>query len=668
MQKLLAALNPEQRSAVEATEGPLLVLAGAGTGKTRVITYRIAHLLSRKVPAEAILALTFTNKAAGEMRQRLLDLVGKKRGEGLVAGTFHSFCLTILREHGRLLGWRGGPTICDEADRLATMRSVLRELHVSDARIRPGDLAGRISLLKNRLVTPEELADRATDPTEELVARAWGRYQEELRRTRRVDFDDLLVESVRLLRDHEPVRTALQKRHRYILVDEYQDTNQPQYEVVRHIAAVHRNLCVVGDDDQSIYGWRGADVTKILSFERDFPGARVVRLETNYRSTRDILNVANRLIVHNPARHEKTLVSATGGGELVQSVCMRDEDYEAEYIVREIAERVSSGSARYADHAILFRTAPQARTFEAELRMKQVPYVLVGGMSFFDRKEVRDVLAYLRLAVDPTDETALLRVVNSPPRGVGKVTLDRVLEFAAEQGIPVAAAFSRAGEIKGVSTDSAAVVARLLERLPRIAQELRGDLPRAVERVIDEVAYKAEVERCYPDEATRTQRWDGVEEVMNYAASHARRRANASLATFLDELVLCAEDREENAERGDAVVLMTLHASKGLEFPRVYLVGLEEGLLPHARALAENGIEEERRLAYVGITRARQALTLSWSLERARHGSRSTVHPSRFLFEIKGTPPPKGWTAFGTAPAARETPKKRTRTRRSPRA
>ncbi len=661
MQSLLASLNPQQRSAVETTEGPLLVLAGAGTGKTRVITFRIAHLLARRVPAEAILALTFTNKAAGEMRQRLRDLVGQERAQGLTAGTFHAFCLSVLREHSALLGWPRGPMICDEADRLSAIKGVLRELHVGDASLRPGELLGRISLAKNRLLSPESLAERAADATEELVARAWRRYQDELRRTRRVDFDDLLVEAVRLLADHESVRKAFQRRYRYVLVDEYQDTNLPQYEVVRHIAAAHRNLCVVGDDDQSIYGWRGADVTKILSFERDFPGAVVVRLETNYRSTRDILTIANRLITNNPTRHEKTLVSAIGSGELVQSVCMRDEAYEAEFIVCEIAERVRAGTARFADHAILFRTAPQARTFEAELRMKQVPYVLVGGMSFFDRKEVRDVLAYLRLAIDPADEAALLRVVNAPPRGVGKATLDRVLAFATLHGIPAAAAFARASEIDRVPPEAAAVVARLLDRLPRILAEGRGELVKVVERVIEEAAYRAEVDRCYPDEATRTQRWDGVIEVVNFAENHARRRPRATLASFLDELVLCAEDREQDAEsrERDAVVLMTLHASKGLEFPRVYLVGLEEGLLPHARALAEDGIEEERRLAYVGITRARQALTLTWSLERARHGSRVTVHPSRFLYEIKGTPPPKGWVPYGSKPEPPAASKKR---------
>ncbi len=668
MRDLLASLNPEQRSAVETTEGPVLVLAGAGTGKTRVITHRIAHLLARRVPAAAILALTFTNKAAGEMRQRLRELVGPRRSEGLTAGTFHAFCLSVLRANAAALGWPRGVSICDESDRLAAIKGVLRELHVSETSARPADIAARISLAKNRLHSPAELSERAVDDADALLARAWERYQAELARTRRVDFDDLLVETVRLLREHDRVLSAYREQYRYVMVDEYQDTNLPQYEVVRLLAGSHRNLCVVGDDDQSIYGWRGADVTKILSFERDFPGAKVVRLETNYRSTRDILNVANRLIAHNPSRHEKKLVSAIGGGQLVESVCMRDEAYEAEHVVREIAERVRRGEARFGDHAVLFRSATQARPFEAELRMMQIPYVLVGGMSFFDRKEVRDVLAYLRLVVDPDDESALLRIVDAPPRGVGKVTLDRVLEFATRQGISAGRAFARANEIEKVPPETAAAVTRLLDRLRAMGERGGGDLVGLVRALLDDVSYRAEVERCYPDEATRAQRWEGVEQVLDFAENHARRNPRAELAGFLDAVLLSAEDRSEDDEAAarDAVVLMTLHASKGLEFPRVYLVGLEEGLLPHARALADGSVEEERRLAYVGVTRARAALTLTWALERARHGTRARVHPSRFLLEIKGTPPPKDWVPYGEPQQPNEQGKKK-RARRAPR-
>ena len=656
MSRLLASLNPEQADAVRTTKGPLLVLAGAGTGKTRVVTFRIAHLLQKRVPPEAILALTFTNKAAAEMRERVSSLVGSKRAAALTMGTFHGFCLKVLREHGKALGWTRPPTICDSADQLATMKTVLRELHVPEARERPYDLLSRISLLKSRLVTHPMLAEKPElDPggqASEILVRAWARYQEALERSGRVDFDDLLTATVQLFAECPDVLEEYRERFRYVSVDEYQDTNLPQYEVVRRIAGKRANLCVVGDDDQSIYGWRGADVTRILSFERDFPGAKTVRLETNYRSTRDILNIANRLIVHNPARHDKSLKSAIGGGESVQSVLMKDELYEAEHIALEIQGRVKRQEARFSEHAILFRTAPQARVLESELRARDIPYVLVGGMSFFDRKEVRDVVAYLRLVANPLDEASLLRVLNAPPRGVGKTTLERVLAFATTTGVCVTEAFRRAEQIDGVKTETAAVVPRLLERLQAIGQRHAKDPVALVESVVEAVAYRAEVERNYPDDATRTRRWEGVTEVFNFAENYTRKHSRPTLAGFLDEITLCADDRgDEDPSKGrDVVTLMTLHASKGLEFPRVYLVGLEEGLLPHAKSLAGDGVEEERRLTYVGITRARQTLTLSYAVERARFGKRVTVHPSRFLFEIKGSPPPESWSAADAAP------------------
>ena len=667
MKKLLEGLNPEQRSAVEATEGPVLVLAGAGTGKTRVITIRIAYLLSKGVPPDAILAMTFTNKAAAEMRERIAAIVGKRKAELLTVGTFHSFCLKLLRHYRDEIGWHGGFTICDSSDQLSTMKSALRELAIAEARLKPQDAISRMSLAKNKLQTPESMLAGAGSDEDELLARAWQKYQEALARSRRVDFDDLLVRSIEVLAKNKP-RTEMRERFRYLLVDEYQDTNGPQFQLIKAIAGGHRNLCVVGDDDQSIYGWRGADISKILGFEKSFPGAKVVRLETNYRSTEQVIAVANKLIKNNPKRHDKTLRSHAGPGEQVTAVRMRDEDVEAELIVKEICDRKKDGIS-HDDFAILFRTSVQARPFEAELRMKEVPYVLVGGMSFFDRKEVRDVLAYLKLLHNPQDEMALLRIMNAPPRGVGKMTIDRLLAFATENRIPAAEALERAEEIEGVGEKRVAAVNRMRERLHLLSTmypDSKKNLIELVRAVVEQVGYVTEVERLYKDEVERKKRWAGVEEVFNAAESYVRRRKRPTLGRFLDHLTLSANDSPDadDAQRKQAVTLMTLHASKGLEFPRVFLVGLEEGLLPHMRAAAEDTIEEERRLGYVGITRAREVLQLSWCNERARAGNRIQRHPSRFLLEIQGKEPPSDWEPAGSADPTGTKKKRKRRSRR----
>jgi DNA helicase-2/ATP-dependent DNA helicase PcrA len=533
---------------------------------------------------------------------------------------------------------------------LAACKSVLRELHIHETSIQPSALQSRISLLKNQLVTPEEFGKRPGDDVDDLVARGYERYEEFMRRSRKMDFDDLLLYTVRLLRDNDFVRGGLQRQYKYILVDEYQDTNEPQYEVVRLLSNEHRNLCVVGDDDQSIYSWRGADITKILNFEHHYPEAVTVRLETNYRSTQEILDAANRVISNNPTRHAKTLRSHAGSGELVQLAMHEDETAEAEYVVREIRRRSDEGFTRLSDFAILFRTAIQPRAFEAELRARGVPYILVGGMSFFDRKEVRDVLAYLKVIQNPRDEVSLLRIVNCPPRGVGKTTLDRVLEFATDQGITVPEAFQRAGEINKINTKAVEAVQRLQDRLEEFGkQKPKDDLAPFIEQVLEDFAYRSEVERCYPNPQDQQKRWQAVMDVIQLAQSHVKRRKKPGLATFLNELTLNSTDdkSKEDAGKKNAVTLMTLHAAKGLEFPRVFLVGLEEGILPHARSVAEDGIEEERRLMYVGITRAREGLTVSHTLERAKYGTRVKVHPSRFLYEMKGVEPPEDWIPGG---------------------
>jgi superfamily I DNA/RNA helicase len=678
MAGILDGLNPEQRRAVEQTEGPLLVLAGAGSGKTRVITCRIAHLLSRRVLPRNILAVTFTNKAAREMRERVAALVGAAAAKELTVSTFHSFCVRVLREHAELLGLSPSFTICDDADQLTAVKGALREMRIPEASVHPRAALSRISLFKNRLVAPGQALDQAQDDYDELVSRAYRAYNEHLKRSRTVDFDDLLLLTGELLSRQEAIRKKYQDRFKYVLVDEYQDTNGPQYEILRHIAGKHRNLCVVGDDDQAIYGFRGADVRKILSFDHDFKGADVVRLETNYRSTEEILAAANAVIRNNKSRHEKTLRAACGAGDPVRLFPCEDEEHESEFVVDEIVRDVRAGRAKFGDVAILFRTAVQPRTFEARLRAARIPYELVGGMSFFDRKEVRDLLAYLRLAANPFDEASLLRVVNVPPRGVGKSSLEKVVEYATAKGVSAAAAFDR-GALEGVPPEIVATVRSFRKVLADTAAKVPtiGLVP-AMREMIVAVKYHEEIARCYPDAITQQARIAAVEEVVNIAENYARRAPQPSLEGFLEEITLSTEEPGEEEEKSpDRVTLMTLHSAKGLEFPRVYLVGAEEGLLPHQRSVQEDTVEEERRLMYVGITRARRHLTITRVKTRAKYGRREPCLPSRFLFEIKGETPPFALPAAvpkedrkkpflppqkkGTAPAGRKPPKGRTR-------
>ena len=650
MYDIVKKLNPEQRSAVETIKGPVLVLAGAGSGKTRVITVRMAWLLFQGAQPENLLAMTFTNKAAGEMRERVGQLVGKQRAEQMTVGTFHAFCAKLLRHYGSAIGVARNFSICDQSDQMAALKGALRELRIPEASLAPADLHSRISLLKNKGVSQQMLAEKAADPKDELTAAAWGKYEEHLRRCRTVDFDDLLTLSVRLLKERPEVRHELQQLFRFVMVDEYQDTNGPQYEIVKAIAEGHKNLCVVGDDDQSIYGWRGADVTKILSFEKDFPGAKVVRLETNYRSTSQILDAANKVIKNNPGRLGKTLRSALGPGEPLALLRMEDEEAEADHVAVEIAALVAKKQAKFSDFAVLFRTATQPRPFEQQFRARSVPYVLVGGMSFFDRKEVRDVLSYLRLAANPQDEMSFLRVINCPPRGVGKATIDRAVEWATRRGLSAVQAFDHAKEIEGLSEAAAYSVHSFKERLARLGEEEPGgNLVAWIRKLLEAVDYRAEVDRCYPDPATREERWASVMEILDYAENHVRRAKKPTLASFLEALALKNEDQKDDKESTrDAVMMMTLHAAKGLEFPRVYLIGVEEGILPHGRSVAEDTVEEERRLMYVGVTRAQRHLTISVTKTRSKFGTRVESHASRFLYELLEQAPPKGWRAAGT--------------------
>ena len=625
-------LNPPQKEAVTTLSGPLLVLAGAGTGKTRVVTYRIAELIRHRIAADRILGVTFTNKAAKEMKERSALLLGKKLPKQPEISTFHSLCVRILRRHITHLGYPAAYGICDRSDQESIARTVLREIKVAEALLKPGDLLYFIGRWKNSSIRPEQAVAVAESDKEHLAASAYRRYQKALKAAGTVDFDDLLLLTEELFSRFPKIRDAEAKRFDHLLIDEYQDTNGSQYRIVKALAADHRNLCVVGDDDQSIYGWRGAEVAHILNFQRDWPDAKVVRLEDNYRSTREIIAWANRLIVFNRQRHAKAL-RANVAGEVPRILQLEDEAVEARTVVGEIASRVTQLKRKYSDFAILCRTNEQPRPFELELRRAKVPYVLVGGMSFYDRKEVRDVLAYLKTLAHPRDEVSTLRIINNPPRGIGQGTVKNLLEKATAEGKPLWDALGESG---------LEPVKRFRELIGRYRHRCQHDpLVEVVRDLIHEIGYRQEIARLYPEAEDRESRWEAVEEVVNAVGSYAQRAKAPTLAGFLQDIALTTSEQDRDKEsklQRDAVVLMTLHSAKGLEFTEVYMVGMEEGTLPHARSVAGNeaAIDEERRLCYVGVTRAQRRLTLTLALSRQKWGKPRPTIPSRFLYEITG--------------------------------
>lgn len=635
-------LNPPQRSAVNTVSGPLLVLAGAGTGKTRVVTHRIAELIRRGSRPGRILAVTFTNKAAGEMQQRAAALIGKRLKEKPEISTFHSLCVRVLRRHARRLGYPERFAIYDRGDSESVARSVLREIKVPDALLRPGELLYFIGAWKTQAVRPQKAATLARTDKEHLASAAYRRYQRALKQAGAVDFDDLLVCTEELLGRFAEVRRAEAARFTHLLIDEYQDTNASQYRIVKALAEQHRNLCVVGDDDQSIYGWRGAEVSHILRFKHDWPDAKVVRLEDNYRSRAPILTLANRLIRHNRVRHEKVLRAARTGGERPRILQCPDAEGESRLVVQDIQSRLAEGGLQPRDVAILFRTNEQPRPFEIELRKAKLPYVLLGGQSFYDRKEVRDVMAYVKLLVAPADEIALRRVINTPPRGIGRRAQQSLGETAVAAGKPLWDVLPQAGRIEGVAPAAADAVERFRQLIARTRRRLSSGAPaEVVENLIREIGYRDELARLYTDPTEQQARWAAVEEVINSLAGYQQRSARPTLEGFLDEVAVGDRDGERDKDEQlsrNAIALMTLHSAKGLEFPHVYLVGLEEGLLPHRKAVEAEGeaIDEERRLCYVGVTRAQDRLTITLALSRMKWGKPRATDPSRFLFELTG--------------------------------
>jgi DNA helicase-2/ATP-dependent DNA helicase PcrA len=638
----MAGLNPSQQEAVQTLAGPMLVLAGAGSGKTRVVTFRIANLIKHGTRPGRILAVTFTNKAAAEMHERLSKLLGKQKEKPQIS-TFHAHCVRVLRRHARKLGYPERFAIYDRGDQESLARTVLRDIKVASEAMRPGDLIYQISQWKTHGVRPPDAARVARDDKQHLAAMGYRRYQKALQNAGAVDFDDLLLCTEELFEKFPDARRGEAGLFDHLLVDEYQDTNGSQYRIVKALAAEHRNLCVVGDDDQSIYGWRGAEVQHILRFAKDWPDAKVVRLEWNYRSTAAILDFANKLIGFNRHRHDKELKAARAGGERPRIEQYESETVEAQATIADIRRRIEGEKLEPRDFAILFRTNEQPRAFETELRKAKIPYVILGSQSFFDKKEVKDVLAYLKTIVHPRDEVSLLRIINNPPRGIGEKSVELILKDAVTRGVPVWSALTDKAAGLKIPANAQAAVGRLVAMIQRYHDEARTARPLVdlVRRLIAEVGYQNDIKRLYPDPQEQEARWQSVEEVVNALGAYEQAAKQPNLGDFIDEVALGQQDMGDDKEKQlarNAVALMTLHSAKGLEFPNVYMVGLEEGILPHHRSLKANGddVDEERRLCYVGITRAQERLTLSLSLTRMKWGKPRDSIPSRFLYEVMG--------------------------------
>jgi len=632
MPNLLDELNPEQRLAVESIEGPVLILAGAGTGKTRAITYRMAHLISNTVPAESILAVTFTNKAAEEMQIRVSNLLLRAGvpPERPWISTFHSLCARLLRREAQAAGLPSDFAIYDDDDQTAAVKLCLNGLKVGDDGPNPREILSRISYAKNHAQTPEQMLAEAFSPDGRRVADVFSAYELLLKRSNALDFDDLLLRTAKLLRESEAVRDRWQRRFRYLHVDEYQDTNRVQYELLRLLVGPQQNICVVGDEDQSIYRWRGADVSILLSFSRDFPEARIVRLERNYRSTQNILDAAGAVVENNSERLGKSLNAQNGQGTNLRYFEARDAQAEAEFVASELDRILDDDSSQTC--AIEYRTNAQSRAFEEVFRRSGRRYRLVGGFSFYSRAEVKDALAYVRLAMHPDDDISLLRILNVPPRGIGKTTVDSLRDTARQDGSSLWSAITKL--ISGATAGRAVAPLRAFQDLmARLQAALSTKEPAELLRfVLDETGYMEMLrDRNTPEDVARL---ENLEELTRAIADSME--AGETFTDFLDAAALVSDADSYDEKPG--VTLITLHSTKGLEFDHVFLTGMEEGICPHSRSVdEEKGVEEERRLVYVGMTRARKTLTLTRAVYRRIFGNEQQLRassPSRFLSEI----------------------------------
>lgn len=634
MNPIFDTLNDRQCEAVKHTEGPLLITAGAGSGKTKVLTCRIAHLLELGVAPYRILAITFTNKAAKEMKERVTNLVGAQ-ADSIWLSTFHSFCAKLLRfEIDGFHGYTRNFTIYDSSDQLVLVKDCLKKLNLDDKQFTPRSVLGTISSAKNVLMDAKAFAAKASDFYEQKVADVYAMYQEKLRENNAVDFDDLLFLAVRLLQENEEVREKYQSRFQYILVDEYQDTNHAQYALTKILAARWRNICVVGDADQSIYAWRGADIRNIIDFTRDYPDAASIKLEQNYRSTKTILHAANAVIDNNESRPKKTLWTENPTGNKIIHYQAQTEHDEADYIAGVIYNRHEISHEPYGDMAILFRTNAQSRVLEEKLMRYAIPYTMVGGTKFYDRKEIKDVLAYLRLLYNPEDSLSLTRIINVSKRNIGATTMEHVAAYAEAQGISLFEALSSTDEIP-VTKRAKASLENFAAMIFDLLNDIEGkDVLSLIETVIKQTGYGDMLDKEAEHDPQGESRKENVGEFLSVAKDYMDSNPEGNLQDFLENVALVS-DVDDFESSDSKVTLMTLHAAKGLEFPVVFLTGLDEGLFPHSRTLMDPAqVEEERRLAYVGITRAERQLYVTNAVTRTMYGRISAYMPSRFLAEI----------------------------------
>lgn len=648
---LLNGLNQAQAEAVSTTEGPVLIIAGAGSGKTRVLTFRVAYLLRMGVNPLHVLALTFTNRAALEMKERISHLVGGNIARTMWAGTFHSIFSRILRQYADRIGYSPTFTIYDTDDQAAAIKAVMNQLGVSQQVLPPNGVRGRISSAKNSMISWQEYARSADSILEKQTGQIFEEYEKRLVQSNAMDFDDLLLNMIRLLEHHPDVLENLQERFRYLLVDEYQDTNRAQYRAVTLLAQKYRNLCVVGDDAQSIYRWRGADIRNILDFERDYPETKVVRLEQNYRSTKTILAAADSVIKRNTKQLKKSLFTENVDGEKITLLSCRDDREEADMVARTIRSRVEKHGYSYKDVAILYRTNAQSQALEDALRRANTPYHILSGVSFYKRKEVKDTLAYLRLLVNPNDTESILRVVNEPARGIGNTTLERVQEFAVRTNSPVFEVLSNIESVPMIQARTAKSIKDFVGIIARYQEMMLELAPASLAQAYIEATGLPQMYRVQQSEEA-LDRWNNIERLLDHIAEQQELDPELTLITYLEQIALLsdADDPKLGTER---VAMMTMHAAKGLEFPLVVIAGLEQGLFPLAKAETDMmEQEEERRLLYVGITRAREQLVLSYAERRYRFGELVFSRPSMFLGEIdKDCLAPSARSMTGSSPS-----------------
>ncbi len=635
MSGFTGTLNPQQRQAAQHINGPLLILAGAGTGKTRVITARIAHMINSGISPEHILAVTFTNKAAGEMRERVKDMVHGGRGRKVVLGTFHAFCARLLREFAESVGYKKNFVIYSQSEQTSLVKRLLTRILTKEESREPGAVLSRISRSKND-------GSSLGDPEKDIDAAVMDAYTSEMRALNAMDFDDLLVLGVRAVEEDEAVRSALHARHRYVMVDEFQDTNSLQMRLLRALVPPPYNVCVVGDDDQSIYGWRGAEITNITQFESFFPDPTVVKLEENYRSTTPILHTANSLIIHNAGRRPKTLWSSNHGNDPVRLVTVNDDKEEAAMVANEIDKAHVMRGEPWEDFAVIFRTNDQSRTLEQQFRQLKIPYRVVGTRSFFDRREVKDIISYLRILHNPHDDISLLRVLNTPTRGIGAATAELARDRSVERGHSIWVALCDEDFQLGIPPKARAAVRGFLDLVNKYSgpAHTAGTLIGVMaEQLIHETGYLDFLKKGAKEPEDFAAWETGIKELLKQLHDYDQRNRKDGLGGFLDEVSLNdeREDRDDDITKKKGVCLITLHASKGLEFPVVYLPGMEKDLLPHKRSYDEGRVDEERRLFYVGITRAQKRLTLSWVRFRTKWGQQQSSLPSPFLNELDRT-------------------------------